>query len=305
MVLFTRPRVMSGIYSLIRNLVCECFALGLVVSGLVRRARKQALSGSVITAIYFHKPTKRLFDRCIRWLIKHGYVFISSRDLLDILCNGKPFPKGAVWLSFDDGCKELLHNVLPLAHEHQIPITLFIPTGIVGGKGLFPWVHHQTSSVPQDVSVSTITASQNGSRDSMTVAELKQLTSRAEVTFGSHTVNHADTSHCAEPELGRELSESKRALESWTNVRIDSFSYPYGKFNGRERQYLIDFGYRLAATTENKFITPQTDLYLVPRFAVANDISFAEAICNMVGVWRPLIEAVKKPFGVRTGIEQI
>ena len=49
-------------------------------------------------------------------------------------------------------------------------------------------------------------------------------------------------------------------------------------------------GYRIAATTENAFVTSKSNPYLVPRFSVADEISFPEAICNMVGVWRPVID---------------
>jgi hypothetical protein len=52
----------------------------------------------------------------------------------------------------------------------------------------------------------------------------------------------------------------------------------------------VEFDYRLAATTENAFVTRETDPYLVPRFSVADEIFFPEAICNMVGVWRPAID---------------
>jgi len=113
--------------------------------------------------------------------------------------------------------------------------------------------------------------------------------------MGSHTISHAFMTRCTEEDLRKEIRESKSALESWTNATVDCFSYPYGNFDGRERQHLIDFGYQLAATTENAFITPEVDRYRVPRFSVANNISFPEAICNMVGVWRPFADALKKP----------
>jgi hypothetical protein len=29
---------------------------------------------------------------------------------------------------------------------------------------------------------------------------------------------------------------------------------------------------------------------------VANNISFPEAVCNMVGIWRPFADALKKPL---------
>src|SRR5204863_9351619 len=134
---------MDRIYWFIRNCSCGLFAIILILLGCVRRARKRALSGAVITSLYFHKPTPSLLRRCILWLMKHGFTFISLDDVRDVLYCGKPFPKGAVWISFDDGWREQI-DVLPLIRQYKIPVTLFIPSGIVNDKGLYPWLHDTT-----------------------------------------------------------------------------------------------------------------------------------------------------------------
>jgi peptidoglycan/xylan/chitin deacetylase (PgdA/CDA1 family) len=241
---------------------------------------RRALGGEVVTAIYFHKPNKRLFARCIQWLTQHGYTFISIGDLVEILYNGKTPPKGAVWLSFDDGCRELLTDVLPLIRKNRIPITLFLPSGIIDGDGRFPWMNG--------------TRRANGARDSINVAQTKEIANYPEVTIASHTVNHTLTTNLTDEQARFECGESRRALESYTQAPVRYFAYPEGRFSGREREFLVQCGYDLAATTENDFITRTTDPYLVPRFSVANEISFPEAICNMVGVWGPATEPLRK-----------
>jgi glycosyltransferase involved in cell wall biosynthesis/peptidoglycan/xylan/chitin deacetylase (PgdA/CDA1 family) len=277
---------MGRVQTILRNAFCGLLAIGLIASGRVRRARRWALGEDVVTAIYFHKPNRRLFERCIRWLTKYGYTFISANELLEILHAGKAPPRGAVWLSFDDGCKELLENVLPLIRQHKIPVTLFILSGIVEGDGLFPWLHGKTSTKMCDRSASA----RNSGRDSMTLAEMRQVASCPEVTIGSHTVSHAVTINLNGDKARFEFGESKRTLESWIRADVKCFAYPEGRFDGREREFLAEFDYGLAATTENNFITRETNPYLVPRFSVADEISFPEAICNMVGVWRPMID---------------
>ena len=76
---------MRRVYTMLRNTFCGLLALGLIASGRVRRARRRALSKGVVTAIYFHKPNRRLFDRCISWLTKYGYTFISANEVLEIM----------------------------------------------------------------------------------------------------------------------------------------------------------------------------------------------------------------------------
>src|SRR5436309_2540865 len=243
---------MPPIPSVIRNLFCELLALGLIASGRVRAARDTALGGNVITCIYFHNPNRRLFARCIQWLINHGYIFISVDDLVEILHHRRPIPKGAVWLSFDDGYKEWLLNVVPLVRQRRVPVTFFIPSGIVQSDGLFPWVHHRLP-VATDI--------KNNARDAVTVSELKSIADYPEVTIGGHTVNHTVTAALPEDRTRFELGESKRILETWTGAAIRCFSYPVGLYDGHEKPLLREFGYKLAATTEATFVTSDTDPY--------------------------------------------
>lgn len=244
------------------------------------------LGSEVITPLYFHNPNKRLFARCIRWLERHGYTFVSSDDLIEILYNGKPIPKGAVWLSFDDGYKEWLENVAPVVRQRRVPVTFFIPSGIVENDGRLPWMHRGNGSG----------AELKGGRDTITLAELRRVARYPEVTIGAHTVNHTVTANLPEEEARYEFGHCQRTLESWTGREVKCFAYPEGRFDGGEKRMLCEFGYRLAAVTTSDFITRDTDPYLAPRLCIGDDISFAEAVCNMVGVWRPALDSVKKIF---------
>jgi peptidoglycan/xylan/chitin deacetylase (PgdA/CDA1 family) len=280
---------MRPITSILRNLSCELLALGVIASGRVRREMKRALGGGVVTPIYFHNPNERLFARCIRWLVEKGYTFISADELIDILYHGKSPPPGAVWLSFDDGYKEWLRNVAPVVLQHRVPVTMFIPTGIVQNDGLFHWLR-RGESAGADRGAATAAC---GIRDALTVPELKQLAMCPDITLGGHTVSHAVTVQLTEEKSRFEFGESKASLEDWTGEEVKCFAYPEGRFDGLERAVLEKCGYKLAATAVSEFITRQTDPYLVPRFCVSDNISFPEAICNMVGAWQPALRPVK------------
>jgi len=73
-------------------------------------------------------------------LIQHGYIFISANELLEFLRRGEKPSRGAVWLSFDDGFKDFRYDLLPVIRQHKIPVTLFIPSGIIAGDGLLHWL---------------------------------------------------------------------------------------------------------------------------------------------------------------------
>ena len=165
-------------------------------------------------------------------------------------------------------------------------MTFFIPSGIIENDGRLPWLHRANGSGGR----------LNGGRDAVTLAELRRIARYPEVTIGAHTVNHIVTANLPEDKARFEFGQCQRTLESITGREVKCFAYPEGRFDGAERRVLGELGYRLAAATTNDFITRNTDPYLVPRFCVPDDISFPEAICNMVGIWRPALDPVKKVF---------
>ncbi len=264
---------------LLRNLFCRSLALITIASGRVRWAQRRMLKSKNVTAIYFHNPNKQLFTKCIRWLKTQGYAFISVEDLIEIVHGRRTAPERAVWLSFDDGARDLLTSVVPAVRRYSVPVTMFIPSGIIAGNGLFPWLHDNHSE-----------QSRSDIRDAFTLLELQQISQYPEITVGSHTVNHSPTPNLTDEQLLFELEESKRSLESWTGRVVRSFAYPVGQVDGRERNLLAKLGYSLGATTEARLIGEGSDPYLLPRFCVGDNIPFPEAICCMTGVWRPVID---------------
>jgi poly-beta-1,6-N-acetyl-D-glucosamine N-deacetylase len=268
--------------SLLRNSFCSMLALGVIASGRTRRAKAKALSGEVITPIYFHNPNKRLFRQCVKWLRRNGYTFITAEQLIEFLHRGAPVPRGAVWLSCDDAYRDWLDVMLPVIREAEVPVTMFVPSGVVENGGQLPWVRHTGQE-----------------RDTLTVSDLKTVAQLPQVTIGGHTVTHTITADLPDDKTRYELGHSRLALESWTGSRVECFAYPEGLYNGHERRILAELNYRMAATTRTEFITRDTDPYLVPRFCVPDNVWFPEAICNMVGAWRPVIDPVLALLGRR------
>ncbi len=124
---------------ILRNFLSFCMAFILFVFGFIRRARTKAQSGQYITGIAFHNPEKFLFEKSVKWLMRNGYSFISTDDLIHILKRNSICPKGAVWLTFDDGWKNNIENVVPVLKKYNIPATFFITTGSVENSGSFWW----------------------------------------------------------------------------------------------------------------------------------------------------------------------
>lgn len=269
----------------VRSLFCGLLAAFLLRTRRARTAAERAFSGDVITAIYFHNPSRKLFARCLSWLTRNGYTPITADDLAEFLQNKREFPKGAVWISLDDGYREWRHDLLPVIREYKMPVTLFIPTGIVEGAGTFPWV-------PKPRSLAKRT------REALTVGDLKEVAACPEVCVGGHTVSHSPTIHCTDEKLRVEIEGCKQSIEAWTGKPVHSFAYPEGRYDGREKQVLKEFSYAIAATTQPVFVERGTDPLLVPRFCVPDKVTFPEAVCNMVGIWHPFLTPIKEFLGM-------
>jgi len=208
-------------------------SLYLFFSGKVNTSKGEIFSKNYITSLFFHNPSQQFFKRCIQWLKKNGFFFISIDQLIQYVQNQQEFPKGAVWLSIDDGWKDNIYNIIPVINEYKIPTTFFIATDPVESQGIFWWTFfgkckNQLPSYFKSSSLDLKNIKEKDrkkiiqdlkkrckkrvSREAMEIEEVKSLAQNPLVTIGSHTVHHALTVNCTDDELEFEIKESKERL---------------------------------------------------------------------------------------------
>lgn len=299
---------------IVRNNLGWLLATSFIQLGFVNKAKRQSFQADKIMSIFFHNPKRKLFKKIVIWLKKNGYTFISCGQLSDILAKKILCPRGSVWISLDGGWKGNIDNVIPVAVEYDIPLTLFICTEAVA-SGTFWWenVRRYAHRLPDDFNadnkirklpedarkqalklINQAALRDHPLREAMTIEDVRRISAIPQVTIGSHSVSHPLLPNCTDIEIEYELGESKRKLEEWTGKPTRSFAYPGGAFNGRERQTLKKYGYELAATVVNNYATINSDRYLIPRTQVMDDGSFAENLCHALGIWEPIISKIKR-----------
>ncbi len=276
----------------IRHRACGLAARLLLLSGRARRAKRRLLEQGDITGIYFHNPRPDLFLDCVVWLKEQGCTFLSGRQVLEILRDGAAVPAGAVWLSFDDAYEEWARTVVPVAREHKALVTLFVPSGVVAGDGLFPWIH-DAGYRSEDPVEKPVNGKPAGVREALTPEQIGEMARYPEVEIGGHTVNHKVMTLCTDDELVAEVAGCKRTLEAWTGTEVNLFAYPAGRHDDRSQRVLRAHGFELAATTEPRLIGRNADPLLIPRICVPDEVTLPEAICRMLGIWDPFMDRVR------------
>ena len=307
----------------IRNTIAFLLGTILRLTGRVRSARRKSFSESSIIGLTFHKPNERLFRKSIRWLKKRGYTFISTDDLLDIMRKIKPPPKGGVWLTFDDGFKEIAETIVNILEAEAIPAVFFITTDPIEQDGVFWWsfayrfqhlLPAPYTNQPDELWILAESKRKKIIRDlksrqavqiereTLTLDALKRISDIPQVTIAAHGTCHSMITNCTTEELKEEVRDSKEKLEKWTGEKIKYYAYPNGDFDVRVKDILQQNGYELASTIEQRPISVDDDIFFIPRFICMDDGSLAENICHMTGIWTPFIENIKT--GLHRGLRK-
>jgi peptidoglycan/xylan/chitin deacetylase (PgdA/CDA1 family) len=69
----------------------------------------------------------------------------------------------------------------------------------------------------------------------MTIEDVRRISEIPQVTLGAHTVTHPALPTCTDSQIDYELGESKRKVETWIGKPVRTFTYPFGRFDGREQ----------------------------------------------------------------------
>ena len=295
------------IVSRLRFLIGYLISLYLISTGKVSDIVKKALNGDIILSIYFHNPDKKTIEFLIRWLQKKGFHFISADELVEILITKKMFPKGAVYISIDDGWRNNLSNVFVTAAKNRIPITLFATVEPIMNNSGFWWSYVDMGikkglNIPKKEFLKSINNEErikvvNELRSSIIIRDeaisimnIKTLANEKCITIGSHTYSHPILKCCNENDLQFEIGYSKKMLEKIIDKTIKYFAYPNGRHSKREIDCVEKNGYKAAFGTDPDYILKRNNINMfnIPRFEISDNVSLKENICRMTGVWYSL-----------------
>lgn len=180
------------------------------------------------------------FRRHLEVLLVRGR-FLTWSQALDRLASPAELEGPHFCLSFDDGHRDWLEQVVPLLQEHNVPATFFITTGEV-----VPWA----------------------GGDRLTWHDVGELVA-AGMSVGSHSVTHPRMSLLDDAASREEVVRSKEVLEDRTGGPVLDFAAPYGlpgiDYGQREVDLVQAAGYRSLASARPGRTGPGGSPYAIPR----------------------------------------
>jgi peptidoglycan/xylan/chitin deacetylase (PgdA/CDA1 family) len=205
------------------------------------------------------------FRKHLESLARSGYHVVELDRVVDWLTVGRPLPRRAVVVTFDDGYRSVRTEALAELRRREAPATVFLTTGHCGGRNDWPT---QPPAVPR--------------QEMLRAEDLRDLHA-AGWTVGAHSVTHPHLTALDPAAARREIDESRRWLEELLGGPVRHFAYPYGESDPRLRAHVAK-GFASACGTRLAPIRSGDDRYLLPRV----DSYYLDAILRLGGLHAPL-----------------
>ena len=198
---------------------------------------------------YQINTSPKVFTDQMKWLRNAGYRSLDLHDLPTAFESGQDLSKCFV-LTFDDGYRDILTEGWSVMQQCGFSATVFLTTDRI-----------QTPSRRVE------------GADYLTWQDVRELHAQG-MSFGSHTVSHADLRSLEPEETDYELGYSKEVIEQMIGAQVRLFSYPF-PFPEEDRnfaRYLFDalenHGFEQGVSTIIGRATRTSNRYFLPRLPV-------------------------------------
>jgi len=283
-----------------------CFVL--YYSGVVAFIRKIQSKKKLFRILVYH----RIGDNC-----EGSAPFVTSKRFKkQIVCLKKyyqitkldeivKFSKGTqdvfanlIAITFDDGYKDIMNNVLPIIKELEVPVTVFLTSDCIGNNKML-WTdalyfHFKEEKNLREFYNFKERLKKVDNKERVRILnelgldynkglmlnwqDVLKLIENNNVEIGSHSKTHAILANMDTKEAREEILDSKQKIEEQISRKISGFSYPAGKYDEAIKKSVKKAGYEYACAVNNKINDLGTDLYSLNRITVQNEPLFCFAV---------------------------
>ncbi|HAV63588.1 MAG TPA: polysaccharide deacetylase [Verrucomicrobiales bacterium] len=164
----------------------------------------------------------------------------------DAVVNGASAEGKRCFITFDDGCVNVLDHALPLLRESGAAAIQFLVAGLLGRRT--EW-QAGTGEILEPI---------------MDASQVREWLAAGQ-SIGAHTMTHPRLTTIAVDRAKEEIFASRKSLEDTFGIPIRHFCYPYGDLNERVVELVREAGYETAATTDLGVNTAATDPHRLKR----------------------------------------
>ncbi|MEW6041076.1 MAG: polysaccharide deacetylase family protein [Elusimicrobiota bacterium] len=184
-----------------------------------------------------------IFFSQMKYLYNRGYGTISLTELAAVISRKGRIPRKRFVITFDDGYENFYLYAFPVLKKFNFKATVFISAGFIGKVFAYP-------KQPDEKHLSE--------------NQIKELAQ--DVDFGAHTVTHPDLAALTRDKIAEEVINSKKIIEAITLKPVETFCYPYGKYNEEVKKVVQETGFTCACSLVHGLVSDKSDLYALPRF---------------------------------------
>jgi peptidoglycan/xylan/chitin deacetylase (PgdA/CDA1 family) len=216
------------------------------------------VTSTPVSGFSAYSVSPRAFRTQMRYLAWAGYSAVS----LDQLCLGAKLPQRPVVITFDDGFKSCIENVIPHLEALDFHATFFVVAGLVGGSSR--WLRSELGR-------------------ELPLADWPTLRRLASYGFecGAHSMSHPRLTQVPIVTSAWELTESKRVLEEQLGREVAHMAYPHGDYNAAVQAMVRNAEYRTACTTRGGLSSTLDDRYALRRVLVSGLDSLLDFVCRL------------------------
>ena len=198
----------------------------------------------MISIMYHHVNS----DRCSNDLAIFEEHLKYIKNNFKTIFPGEEITSKSVCLTFDDAYADFYFLIFPLLKKYNLKALLSITSKYVlddTDEEAENRMNFEHNDLFKNFEKATF----------CTYKELKQMQESGLVVFGSHSHSHIDLTQ-KQVDLDLELRVSKQILEDKLNTKIDSFVFPFGKYNQnilKESKKYYQYNFRIGNAIHKDF----------------------------------------------------
>jgi len=278
----------------IKKIGIEILVTILYYSGIPSLFR-ELIQKNRVTILFFHDPKVSIASRNFRWL-SDRYNIISLDHYLAARKKGdmRTLPPKSMIITFDDGHIGN-YELLRLVKEYNIPITIFLCSGIVNTNRHY-WFKYSELDSSDSLKILSNQKRLNILSESgfypekefgypQALSKDQILEMQEYVNFQAHTVFHPCLPRCNDEEARFEIEQSKKQLEQDIGLAINALAYPNGDYCARDIQFLQNAGYSCGLNGGHGFNNEKTDLYSLNRLPIGDGDNIKLLAIKASGIW--------------------